>query len=137
MKEVDITMILRQLNMGIKKGVERNTILKQVIAKIQTRMDQINEEQRQRELELKLMEESSQNEDKVWNKQLDKIDVEGPPVPDTKDVKPPVKGEDNWLIQNALKVNRIKDNLNNQQRTAKSAGEIALRFMGINKEAFD
>ena len=43
-------------------------------------------------------------------------------------------------MQQVLKVERINQKLNadkNRQKRAKSAGEMALMFMGINKIAFD
>ena len=49
-------------------------------------------------------------------------------------------GEDFWLVQNALKIDRIKNRIEGdakRQKRAKSAGEMALLFMGINKIAYD
>jgi hypothetical protein len=48
--------------------------------------------------------------------------------------------EDFWLVQNALKIDRIKNRIDGdakRQKRAKSAGEMALLFMGINKIAYD
>jgi hypothetical protein len=50
--------------------------------------------------------------------------------------------EDLWLMQNALKVDRIRlrvqqDALKQVTRKGKSVGEMALHFMGINKIAYD
>ena len=44
------------------------------------------------------------------------------------------------MVQNALKVDRIKNKIDGdakKQKRAKSAGEMALLFMGINKIAYD
>lgn len=44
------------------------------------------------------------------------------------------ENEDMWVVHNALKINRIKQNINEDKtQRAKSAGEMALRFMGVNK----
>lgn len=48
--------------------------------------------------------------------------------------------EDYFLMQNALRIERIKKKMENdaeRQKRAKSAGEMALMFMGINKIAYD
>lgn len=48
--------------------------------------------------------------------------------------------EDFWVMQNALKVDRIKKRMAEEaekQKRAKSAGEMALMFMGINKLAYE
>jgi hypothetical protein len=50
------------------------------------------------------------------------------------------QGEDFWMLQNALKIDRIKNKMDNDEekkKRAKSAGEMALLFMGINKIAYD
>ena len=41
MKEIDLTSILNELKRGSKAGVERATILQEVIDKIQERMDEL------------------------------------------------------------------------------------------------
>lgn len=48
--------------------------------------------------------------------------------------------EDYWIIQNAMRIERIKrriDAEDDKKKRAKSAGEMALMFMGINKIAYD
>jgi hypothetical protein len=48
--------------------------------------------------------------------------------------------DDFFQVQNALKVGRIKDKIDKDAqrlKRAKSAGEMALMFMGINKIAYD
>lgn len=46
--------------------------------------------------------------------------------------------ENFWIVQNNLKIDRIKQNLTKDNtKRAKSAGELALRFMGINKKNYD
>lgn len=50
------------------------------------------------------------------------------------------EGDDLWVMQNALKIDRIKKRIiddADKQKRARSAGEMALMFMGINKIAYD
>ena len=50
--------------------------------------------------------------------------------------------EDQWLLSNTLKIERIRlrvqnDALKQVNNQGKSVGELALQFMGINKIAYD
>jgi hypothetical protein len=50
------------------------------------------------------------------------------------------ENEDMWVVHNALKIDRIKHNIDKDKdkgKRTKSAGELALRFMGFNQKNYD
>jgi hypothetical protein len=67
--------------------------------------------------------------------------AENPDNVPKKDLKEALDGdEDFWVMQNALKIDRIKKRMAedaDKQKRAKSAGEMALMFMGINKLSYE
>ena len=140
LKEIDLTAILNELKKGSKAGVQKATILQEVIDKIQERMDELAR------IEAEKAEKESE-EDYMANLDADNIEdfagpleLQGDNQQSKKDLMTGEGGEDFWLVQNALKVDRIKNKIDGdakKQKRAKSAGEMALLFMGINKIAYD
>jgi hypothetical protein len=143
MKEIDLTSILSELKKGNKTGVERATILQEVIEKIQQRMDELAaieaEKSDSSDKEYDLNAAGTITDFKgmgLYNQDKDGKDKNG----GGKAKLEGERGDDFWLVQNALKIGRIKDKVDGdarRQKRAKSAGEMALLFMGINKIAYD
>lgn len=136
LKDVDLTMILRQLNFGIKKGVERSSILQEIIEKIQTKMAEIEAE----ELKKKQfsMEFDFDQAGTILNYHNMSFYGKDGAIPNVKDLRGDEENEDMWVVHNALKIDRIKQNIDKDRtKRAKSAGELALRFMGFNKKNYD
>lgn len=116
MKEVDITALLRDLKKGNKSSVERTTLIQDIIRKIQERTE---------ELAKKEETVSSHGEDEDFDidgygtlnnfkkmglynmDDLGQLEEKG--KRDLKDGDD--KGEDFWQVQNALKVEKIKNRL--------------------------
>lgn len=120
--------------------MQKATILQEVIDKIQERMDELAR------IEAEKAEQESENEYEL-NLDAENLEDYVGPLGDQdqnaqsrKDLRDGEAGEDFWLVQNALKVDRIKNKIDGdakRQKRAKSAGEMALLFMGINKIAYD
>lgn len=144
MKEIDITEILRELKKGNKSSVERVDILQDVIEKIQTRMDELALIEAEKEEEEQIIDlDNAGTLTNFKDMGLYNMDKDGklPGEDKRRDLKEgDDEGEDFWLVQNALKIDRIKHRIDGdakRQKRAKSAGEMALLFMGINKIAYD
>jgi hypothetical protein len=145
MKEIDITAILRDLKRGEREGLERTMILTDLIERIQKRMDELAlmeiEEEKERKKNQIVDLDAAGTLTNFKQMGLYGEDKDGKTKENVRDLKDGLDGDENfWLVQNALKIDRIKNKIDGdakRQKRAKSAGEMALLFMGINKIAYD